>query len=476
MIAQLLNRQFVIEQVQSAQAQLEDDVRLKRTGGPGDASLGPSDYEEALAHTEAALKAETQRSSGQPGFIPPPPSRRGQEAADLDDFSFISRDPIINIVQSAVELYLDNATGDDQGKVVTEEPQDDQRRSTTDAPAVTDQSLEGYQASRAQPGRRIFDQFSITDARWVSSVVAMGVRQFRNRRTFNVNPPPPVQLRDTARVILVGDWASGIPRAQKIASAMRQFVDKGLSDKRDLHVMHLGDTYYAGWDYEYKKRFLPYWPVKESETDEIGSWSLNGNHDMYSGGYAYFDTLLRDPRFRRQGQASFFRLFNKSWQILGLDTAWDDNGLKDPQSDWVKETLTQNKQKTILLSHHQLYSAFEDGPDVGQVLREKLGSVLNRKSINTWFWGHEHRCVLYNPTAQVENARLIGHGGVPVYMTHGESDPYPSRVSYEDRGFIDKGFERWALFGFAVLDFDGPQIHVEYIDEDGEKRKEETLQ
>ena len=30
------------------------------------------------------------------------------------------------------------------------------------------------------------------------------------------------------------------------------------------------------------------------------SWALNGNHDMYSGGWGYFDHLLADERFSRQ--------------------------------------------------------------------------------------------------------------------------------------------------------------------------------
>jgi hypothetical protein len=44
---------------------------------------------------------------------------------------------------------------------------------------------------------------------------------------------------------------------------------------------------------EYMERMFPFWPVTSAERNSIGSWSLNGNHDMYSGGEGYFDTLLR---------------------------------------------------------------------------------------------------------------------------------------------------------------------------------------
>jgi hypothetical protein len=51
--------------------------------------------------------------------------------------------------------------------------------------------------------------------------------------------------------------------------------------------------------------------VRADETGAFGSWSLNGNHDVYSGGHAYFDVLLRDPRVARQEQSSFFSFVNK---------------------------------------------------------------------------------------------------------------------------------------------------------------------
>jgi hypothetical protein len=199
---------------------------------------------------------------------------------------------------------------------------------------------------------------------------------------------------------------------------------------------------------------------------------------MYSGGYGYFDTLLQDPRFARQGRASFFRLYNRHWQILGLDTAWEDNGLKDPQSTWVRNMLDNNRQKPILLTHHQLFSAYENASDVGRVLRDKLLRALTEDQIHAAFFGHEHRCVLYKPWGTVKYPRLIGHGGVPVYMTHGKEEPYPPLVSYEYRRYISGslGLEHWALFGFAVLDFDGPRIHVRYVDEDGDTHKEETIE
>jgi hypothetical protein len=83
--------------------------------------------------------------------------------------------------------------------------------------------------------------------------------------------------------------------------------------------------------------------------------------------------------------------------------------------------------------------------------------------------------VLYGAHENVRFARCLGHGGIPVYMSHGEAEPYPPPATYEYRRFIQNGLERWALLGFAVLDFDGPAVHVRYIDEDGATHKTETI-
>jgi hypothetical protein len=473
MIAQLLNRQFIIEQMQQIHEQLRKDAENRRTGGRDVPDLQSSDYAEALAYVEASLAREQAGTSGQRGFTPPPPERRGDLPAELDDYSFISRDPIVSLTQSALESYLDHSESPENA--VEQAPQDDARRGPDDDIAVTDRSLPESEPRRNLEGRRLFDQFSITDVGWVSSLVAMGVRNFRKPHGFNDKPANPTKLGDSARLILVGDWGTGIPRAQKVAAAMRGYVEEGMRAKRDVHVVHLGDVYYSGWDYEYRKRFLRYWPVKQTEAEQVGSWCLNANHDMYSGGYGYFDDLLADARFRRQGRSSFFRCYNQAWQILGLDTAWDDNGLKDPQADWIKHVLEQNAQKTILLTHHQFFSAYDPGPDVGKVLTQKIGPVLNSGRARVAFWGHEHRCVFYEPYHGIEYGRLVGHGGVPVYMTHGTGDPFPKPANYEYRGYFDKGLERWALFGFAVLDFDGPTIHARYVDENSLTHKQETI-
>ena len=114
MIAQLLNRDFVLEQLQDIRLQLAADVQANRNGGvAGTDHLVTDDYQEALAAIQQTERRETLASSGQPSFAPDAGERRaGEEPAPLDDFSFFSRDPTVSLLQSALDRYFDEQAGD----------------------------------------------------------------------------------------------------------------------------------------------------------------------------------------------------------------------------------------------------------------------------------------------------------------------------------------------------------------------------
>lgn len=470
MISQVLNRTFVLDQLRAIEKQLLTGSARRAGAARGMDGLEPSHIQQAAAEIGEALAREAERILVFKGE--PIGARRGNSVPQLDDSAFISSDPIISLTQSALEAYFSHP--DSKDKIAAPSRSSPGRRSSSQPHPVTERTLASAPIAQGSSGRRVFDKFSITDIGWVSSLVAMGISKFKSPHPFKSDPPPAVQLAERCRLILVGDWGSGLPRAQKVAAAMRGYVDDSLKNGIDCQVIHLGDVYYSGWEYEYRDRFLNYWPVRADEKDKVGSWSLNGNHDMYSGGHAYFGTLLADARFARQGRTSFFRLFNKHWQFLGLDTAWDDDGLKDPQASWVASMVADNPQRTMIMTHHQLFSAYENSEDVGKVLKAKLGGLLNTGKIDAAIWGHEHRCVLHQPFGGVQFGRLIGHGGVPVYMDHGQDSLYPPPATYEDRRFIASGLEKWAYMGFAVFDFDGPSLTARYLDENGRLDKMET--
>ncbi len=71
-------------------------------------------------------------------------------------------------------------------------------------------------------------------------------------------------------------------------------------------------------------------PVRKYLKKGMQFYAVQGNHDAYSSGAAFFDVvdqLRRDNVTRQEG--SFFALENTNWVIIGLDTARTDNNPKD---------------------------------------------------------------------------------------------------------------------------------------------------
>jgi len=374
-------------------------------------------------------------------------------AAPRPDRAFFARHPALSIVQSTIEDCIASRFSE-----LTEPP----------PPAIAENPhLPNAQLVSEDD---LYRQFGPCDIGWIRSALAAGLRLLRGRATFPDTPAGPAVLGNEARMVMVGDWGSGLPSAHAVGRQMGEQL--AAASGLDRHVVHLGDLYYSGWREEYTERFLPHWPHRLGDRT-IKSWALNGNHDMYSGGHGYFGYLLRDERFAEQEGSSHFLLENDHWQILGLDTAYKDRDLAGTQADWVRERLAANGKRTILLSHHQPFSAYSEHR---YPLWEALAEAFAVRRIDAWFWGHEHRCVVYEEHEHIKYPRLIGHGGVPVLADDDEAPPEGVRYEYREASEDDAGPVRWRLFGFVVLDFDGADVVVRYLNEDGgEHYPAETL-
>lgn len=231
-------------------------------------------------------------------------------------------------------------------------------------------------------------------------------------------PKNPEPMPDNARVALLADWATGLygapASARCIAAAKPGFT----------HVIHLGDVYYSGTTSEIDARFIAFWPnVKDAR-----SFACNGNHEMYSGGHGYFGKAL--PLFGQQ--ASYFALENEHWLLVGLDTAYKDHSLNKEQLGWLSLMLkdpARKKKKLVLLSHHQPFSLLEgQGPNLISFLR----LLLDQGAIHAWYWGHEHRCAIYDRHPVWKMAgRCIGHGGIPYFR---DTEELQSRHGQRQKG------------------------------------------
>jgi Calcineurin-like phosphoesterase len=215
-------------------------------------------------------------------------------------------------------------------------------------------------------------------------------------------PLEPESMPDDAHVALLADWGTGLYGAPACAKCISS------SGKPFTHVIHLGDVYYSGTESEIDERFIAVWP----KVAGARYLACNGNHEMYSGGHGYFGKVL--PLFAQK--ASYFACENEHWLLVGLDTAYDDHSLTSEQLGWLANLLKAPERKTkklVLLSHHQPFSLIENqGPKVIGFLR----LLLDSGRIHAWYWGHEHRCVIYDrhPVWKLAG-RCIGHAGFPYF-------------------------------------------------------------
>lgn len=250
---------------------------------------------------------------------------------------------------------------------------------------------------------------------------------------FMLNTLPP-----NATVALVGDWATGTQEAVNLLEQIRR--------KQPDVLIHLGDIYYSGTARENRENFLDILDeVLDRDRTRIPVYSLTGNHDMYSGGGGYYEMIRQLNRFDpAQAQpASYFSLRTTAgaWQFLAMDTGLHDHDpfevgdamtyLDPKEVEWHLDKLAHFGGRTILLSHHQLFSAFEHigKPEAHPKGEEAYNTRLLASfrqfqeggEIAAWFWGHEHNLCVYEPYPPLEKGRCIGHGAIPVFV---EQDPY----------------------------------------------------
>ena len=227
---------------------------------------------------------------------------------------------------------------------------------------------------------------------------------------FVIGLPQPQAAGGPLVVGVIADWGTGTEDASWLLGRL-------LTQNVDL-IIHLGDIYYSGTTNEVADNFMN---LIASAGVTVPVYSLAGNHDMYSGGVGYYGMLqqLRQP-------ASYFCLRNAAWQILAMDTGYNDNdvltvntnltSLHPAEAAWHFGINNAGGRKTILLSHHQLFSPFGDG--VGQDPATKNALVTNTNLLNVfgpvlssialWLWGHEHSCNLFQPYVGLSRGRCVG--------------------------------------------------------------------
>lgn len=250
-----------------------------------------------------------------------------------------------------------------------------------------------------------------------------------------------IEIKSDAKIAIAGDWGTG---AQPAIELLRQIGDSN----PDVFI-HLGDIYYSGTPLECRKNFYePVDRVLRAAGRDTKVYTLSGNHDMYCGGVGYYDLICKLNPAPFTQPASFFCLRSKDerWQFLALDTGLHDfrplhaadtlTYLEQEEIEWHCERIKEFSGRTILLSHHQLFSAYstinavQSGkrPAVNANLADAFKKMAQLGNISAWFWGHEHTLSIYNPFAGLKRGRCLGHGAVPTSIVDKIYEPLADLV------------------------------------------------
>lgn len=279
-------------------------------------------------------------------------------------------------------------------------------------------------------------------------------------------------------IALFSDFGTGLDHSRYIA--------KHLANLDPDYAIHLGDVYYAGRFSEFRKHFIePLAPVSQRSR----FFSMNANHEMFSGGIPFFD-YMSERRNTKAGwllqeqEGSYFCIWNKKYQIIGIDTAFHANGRHNVTelNQWLGECLREGKsaspQRTnILLSPNEPYTP---GDKKFSALYHDLEGFIQDKLIDFWFWGNTHYCTLFDKSVKAPFiGSCIGHAGHPIYKKDVEKNN-ATHLELKRKGsdmppalWVDLSpkFPAWTKLrpdlanqGFCLLELEGDKIRLTYYD------------
>jgi hypothetical protein len=297
---------------------------------------------------------------------------------------------------------------------------------------------------------------------------------------------------DDVRIALVGDWGTGEPVAVQV-------LDGIVKLEPDL-LIHLGDVYTSGTNHEAYALFYDLIRTRKNAAT-LPVFVLAGNHDYYAGGEGFYQLIdhLNDQSARQA--ASYFCLRNAHWQVLAMDTGYKDanpnkvflkklitigtkgfqTSVRDDEFRWHKHQLEQTDERaTILLSHHQLFSAYDPigvttSPDsMNTHLKQRFSPYFSTQSgashVRAWFWGHEHDFV---PMATghhgLDLGVCMGHGAIPVDSIKVQRPgipPFNGRDPYTPFKALGTDAGGYYNHGFSMLHLEKRKATIEHFEVD----------
>ncbi len=307
-----------------------------------------------------------------------------------------------------------------------------------------------------------------------------------------------IVTKNSVTIAVVGDWGTGPYNNADGVEAYKKVMDQ-ISNKKPDYAIHLGDVYYAGTDKtddiapkEEINNLIDHWSPANAT-----SFTLNSNHEMYSGAHGYFDDALKNSGlFTHQGKASYFSLEHKNWVLLGLDSAYYDKSsffLKGclqgaDQLDFINKTDIKGK-KIIVTTHHNAVNPAGTKPVIAKekgskdvALWDDMKAAFNGTMPDFWYWGHIHNVIAYSDKAYGANEcvyRCVGQGAIPYAKgsdfyykdgsVTGHKNPQIAYYGGQELPIPHLNKVELAKNGFVLLTLDSGKLVEEYYDQDGFK-------
>lgn len=297
----------------------------------------------------------------------------------------------------------------------------------------------------------------------------------------------PWTLPAGAKVGIIADWGTGMEDSEALLA--------DLVKKEPDAIIHLGDIYYAGTLTQARNNYLDIFDRVFADCrpgkPRIPIFNMGGNHDYYARGTGFNESLDQGnaglPKQYAQ-EASYFCLRSEdlNWQIIGMDTGVNDYrvsdyfskkyrgpSLEESEIAWHKDKLSddpKNAKRTMLLSHHQLFSQWGVGSTNAEncYLNDRLLEIFSpyfKDKIALWMWGHEHSLgIFHDGLFGLKKGRLFGCSAYE-QPSADKKPPFGEKVPIQpvELGSLE-GFANhaYALMTFPKADSETKSVEITY--------------
>jgi Calcineurin-like phosphoesterase len=345
--------------------------------------------------------------------------------------------------------------------------------------------------------------YAVMDVEWATALIYYYLSIFglyNGVLTPFPTTPASVQFSEaeypSLRVALFGDWGTGAYADGNLSASPSQLIGQQITKANPDVTIHLGDVYYAGtssgfvFNGEEVNNLVNCWPTPASDYN----FTLNSNHEMYSGANGYFTNALGNSIFNAQTNTSYFQLRYGSWLILGLDSAYYDtsslymNGALTDTNQLAflntagKYALANNLQ-VVVLTHHTALNTTGDAQTslYAQVVNalQMPGQGPNGTNAGVmpsyWYYGHIHNGVVYsaNSASGGINCRCLGNAAIPIgnssWLQDAMNGASPTVTFYTNTPLPNPTVQQSlrVLNGYAILTFTPTTVVETWYNQDG---------